>query len=282
MDGILFVDKPVGLTSHDVVYKIKRQFKSPKVGHTGTLDPFASGLLIVCLGKATKLAHIFQNADKAYDATITFGKFYDTYDVTGTLVQEKEVSLTKEAVLKVLGNYKKTYLQEPPMYSAIKVDGKKLYDLAREGITIKRELREVTIFELKLNEMISNDEISISTDVSKGTYIRSLAVDIAQSLGTIGALKTLRRTRVGKYSVCDAKPLSELSENDLYKLEDLLKSFPKLVVNDYLVHLAKNGTYFDERQIETEEPFVVYNESDELIAYYEPIDKFKYKPVLIL
>ena len=124
------------------------------------------------------------------------------------------------------------------MYSAIKVDGK-LYDLAREGITIKRELREVTIFELKLNEMISNDEISISTDVSKGTYIRSLAVDIAQSLGTIGALKTLRRTRVGKYSVCDAKPLSELSENDIYKLEDLLKTFPKLVVNDYLVHLAK-------------------------------------------
>ncbi len=280
MDGFLLVDKPVGMTSHDVVFKVKKQLHVKKVGHTGTLDPFASGLLILCVGKATKLASLFNGLDKSYDGTILFNKHYDTYDVTGTVLEEKQMVLDNGDVHLKAAEMIGTYMQKPPMYSAIKINGQKLYDLARKGVEIDVPKREVTIYDFKLDSL-KNNEINFSCHVSKGTYIRSLAVDLAEKLGTLASLKALRRTSVGQYDIKQASLLEEISPDDVLSLDQYFKNFPKLVLGDYLIHLVKNGIYLDERQIKTYQPFVVYDKNGKMVAYYEVVEENKYKPVLI-
>ena len=280
MNGFLLIDKPTGMTSHDVVYHVKKALKIKKVGHTGTLDPFASGLLILCVGKATKLASLFSNLGKSYEGVIKFFKHYDTYDVTGTVEKEKVIHLDMNQLQITAKSFEKAYDQEPPMYSAIKIDGKKLYELARSGKTIDRPKRPVEIKKFEVFDF-KNDEISFKTDVSKGTYIRSLAVDYAQSLGTYAALKTLRRTKVGRYHVLDAIKLDEASFEHLISFETFFKDYNRLTLSDYLIHLVKNGIYLDERQIVTNKPFVVVDKHDKMIAYYEVIEENKYKPILI-
>lgn len=274
MDGIFLVDKPSGLTSHDVVFKIKKQFKLNKVGHTGTLDPFATGLLIILVGKATKLAFLFDELDKQYSGQITLGQAYDTDDVTGRVIDQRSVDFTKSMLEEVVQSMQPNYMQTPPNYSAIKKDGIKAYDAARMGqaLQLSPRLVEIYAFNYEINDTI----IDFNTHVSKGTYIRSIARDIGLKLNTYGALKTLRRTAIGNYAIEHAKALTQLSENDLIDHRLLFRNIPKLKLNDYLIKLVKNGVKLDERQITTDKPFVVVDQHDQMIAYYVP-DNNAYK-----
>lgn len=281
MDGFLLVNKPVGLTSHDVVYRIKKKFHIDKIGHTGTLDPFASGLLILCLGKATKLAYMFSNLDKAYEGTVVFGNHYDTYDTTGKIVFSNTPNFIQKELENAISNMIGTYDQVPPMYSAIKVDGKKLYELARDGIEIERETREVTIDIFEMTTPLIDNQVSFYIHVSKGTYIRSIAVDLAEKLNTYGALSVLKRVSVGKYNVLHAKNIEEINKSDIISLDNYFIDTPSIVLNDYMIKLVKNGVYLDQRQIDTNEAFIVKNEAMENIAYYEVIAPNQYKPVII-
>ncbi|OHE30803.1 MAG: tRNA pseudouridine(55) synthase TruB, partial [Tenericutes bacterium GWC2_39_45] len=248
MDGFLLINKPKGWTSHDVVHKVQKKLNVEKIGHTGTLDPFASGLLILCLGKATKLASLFSNLDKVYEGTIVFDKHYDTYDTTGKITNEKETIIDIQSLQEAILSLNGTYEQIPPMYSAIKVDGRKLYEMARKGIEIERESRSVTIYDFHMTRMIDHNRFDFYASVSKGTYIRSLAVDLAQKLETYGALDALRRISVGKYDVANSKSIEDVSEGDLISLDSYFESYPTLSLNDYMVRLVRNGVYLDERQ----------------------------------
>jgi tRNA pseudouridine55 synthase len=281
MDGFLLVDKPKDMTSHDVVLYLKRKFHFKKIGHTGTLDPFASGLLIICVGKATKLSDMFMNMNKSYDGTLVFNKHYDTYDVTGKLIEEKEMQISEEALENAVKNMIKAYDQLPPMYSAIKVDGQKLYELARAGKEIERDKRPVEIYDFKLTSSLVDHTVDFSIDVSKGTYIRSIAVDLADSLHTYGALKELRRTKIGPYRIEQAKPLHDIIESDMITLEAYFIHHPRVVLNDYMIKLVRNGVYLDERQTTIDKDFIVYDEQGHMIAFYQRIKEHTYKPGLI-
>ena len=281
MDGFLLINKPVGWTSHDVVARIKHQFHFPKVGHTGTLDPFASGLLILCLGKATKLAYLFNDLDKIYLGTMVFGVSYDTLDITGNLIKTMPVSLSYEQIIEGMQSMIGSNDQVPPMYSALKVDGKKLYELARDGIEIKREPREVTIYEFMPTSPFNEHKISFLAHVSKGTYIRTLAYDLAVRLGNIAALETLHRIQIGTYHIRDAKSMDDVSIDDVISLETFFHDTPSITLNDYMIRLVKNGIYLDQRQITTDQPFIVKNNEGQMIAYYTVTEANIYAPVII-
>ncbi len=281
MDGFLFVNKPKGLTSHDVVYKLKKKLGIDKIGHTGTLDPFASGLMILCLGKATKLAHLFSNLDKVYTGTIVFGNHYDTYDVTGKITSFKPVEFTETALHEAMKSFLGTYNQVPPMYSAIKKQGRKLYDIARSGIEVDRDARTVEIKRFEATGVFQNHEVDFIASVSKGTYIRSLAVDLAHRLKTEGALKSLHRVSVGNYHVDQAKSIDAIQFEDGITLETFFQDTKRIILNDYMVKLVQNGVYLDGRQTDTNEPFIVTDTQGKLIAYYEVVSAQNYHPVLI-
>ena len=197
MHGIVLVNKPVGITSFDVVREARKIFKTKKIGHTGTLDPFAEGLLVLCVGKATKLVETITNADKTYTGTIVFGKHFDTYDVTGEVLRQDDKIVGYNNILDIKDSFIGQYMQMPPIYSAIKKDGKKLYEYARENKDVEIDKRLVEIFMLEFDNNEKVNEFTFETHVSKGTYIRSLAVDIAERLDTYAALKTLKRTKIG-------------------------------------------------------------------------------------
>ncbi len=281
MDGFFLLNKSKGMTSHDAVFKMKKKFHLDKIGHTGTLDPFASGLLILCVGKATKLAYLFSNLDKTYEGTIVFGNHYDTYDTTGKMIESNDTQISesdiKEAMKVMIGSYE----QMPPMFSAIKQNGKKLYELARQGLDIERETRLVQINDFHMTSKFEANKCAFFSSVSKGTYIRSLAVDLAEKLGTYGALDALNRLSIGRYSILNSKKIEEITKDDMISLDIYFKDFPRIVLNDYLIGLVKNGVYLDDRQIITEKPFVVCDESHKMIAYYEVKSENLYKPVLI-
>lgn len=280
MNGFFLVDKPIGLTSHDVVRQIKRKFHLNKVGHTGTLDPFASGLLIVCVGKSTKLSHILTGQDKSYKGTLDLGKHYDSYDTTGQVINEKPYDVSDELLKTAMQSFVGGYDQEPPMHSAIKINGQKLYKLAHKGETIQRPKRPVMINQFNLISF-ENNHMTFDVNVSKGTYIRSLAVDLAHKLHTVGALSMLRRTSIGNYHIADAKPVEALETSDLITLNTYFKDLPVVVLNDYMIKLVKNGVMLDERQTKMNKPFVVNDELGNFIAYYEPVEDMTYKPVII-
>ncbi|MDY0074512.1 MAG: tRNA pseudouridine(55) synthase TruB [Acholeplasmataceae bacterium] len=281
MDGFLIIDKPIGLSSHDVVSKIKKKLKLDKVGHTGTLDPFASGLLILCVGKATKLAYLFSNEDKTYEGTLVFGKHYDTYDTTGKVLNQGPVELSDALIHHAMQHFVGHYEQIPPMYSAIKVEGQKLYDIARRGETIDREPRDVMIYEFDKTSDYLNHSCDFYTRVSKGTYIRSLAVDLAKELKTYGALSRLRRLSVGDIDIKMAKKITEVTEEDILTLEKYFMDMPSITLNDYMIKLVKNGVYLDERQIKTTQPFIVRDSNANMIAYYTIQEGYTYRPVVI-
>lgn len=282
MDGIILINKPSGITSYDVIRVAKKVFKTKKIGHTGTLDPFASGLLILCIGKATKLANQFIDYDKEYLATIKFNDHYDTYDTTGTILNSDNKLINDDEFSKVLSSFKGSYLQKPPIYSAIKKDGKKLYEYARKNEEVQIDKRLVNIYNIDLLRKVNQNEYIFKTNVSKGTYIRSLAVDIAAELNTYAALSGLIRTKIGAFKIEDSITLNDLSTNDLITLEQYFKDYPKVKLSAYLINLVKNGIYLDERQTTINKDFIVVDENDKMIAYYTVIDDNKYKPVIFL
>lgn len=282
MNGILLINKPVGITSYDVIRELKKILNTKKIGHAGTLDPFASGLLIILVGHATKLSDYFMGQDKTYQGTIVFNNHYDTYDVTGEVIESDNKVISFNELNGIRTDFIGEYMQMPPIYSAIKVDGKKLYEYARANIDVEISKRLVNIKDLNFKDLNKLNEFEFTTSVSSGTYIRSLAVDIATKLNTFGALKTLKRTSINNFDLSLATNLDSVTKDSLIKVDDLFKDLEKLVLNGYMVRLVKNGIYLDERQIKTDKMFLVYNENNEFIALYEPTKDNKYKPLIIV
>lgn len=211
INGIINVYKERGFTSHDVVAKLRGILKQKKIGHTGTLDPEAEGVLPVCLGKATRVCDMLTEKDKVYEAVLLLGQTTDTQDTTGTVLETKEVSVTEEEVKQAIEGFTGTYSQIPPMYSALKVNGKKLCDLARAGMEVERTPREVTIFSITI-EKIELPRIKMTVHCSKGTYIRTLCHDIGDKLGCGGCMESLLRTKVAQFALKDSLRLSEIEK----------------------------------------------------------------------
>jgi tRNA pseudouridine55 synthase len=277
MHGIFLIDKSEGMTSFDVIRTLKKQFNLTKIGHAGTLDPFATGLMIILVGHATKLSNHFIIDDKVYETTIQFGTHTSTYDYTGDILKEKHTVISKEMIEGLLPVFEE-YDQEPPMVSAIKVKGKKLYELARQGKVIEREKRPVRIYKQDILSF-KYPTLKIRLHVSKGTYIRSYAVDLAEKLGTYGHLSSLRRLQSGPWHVSSSKTLEALTIDDFIPISSILKDYPKITVTPYIEQRIKHGLVLDHRQFDQPTCFCVYNTHDTLIAFYEPISDDEYKIV---
>ena len=245
VDGVLLLDKPVGLSSNDALIKAKRILNAKKAGHTGTLDPFATGLLPLCFGEATKFSQDLLEADKTYETTVHLGITTNTGDTEGEAIATKEVNVTIEQIEETLKRFRGPIMQVPPMYSALKRDGKAYYEYAREGITLEREPRPVTILELKFLEY-SAPFLKLSVTCSKGTYIRVLGEDIGNALGCGAHLNALRRTQVGPLSIDGMVTLEDMQANPapltmLAPVDALLASFPAVRLTEALARRFLNG-----------------------------------------
>ncbi len=245
--GVLLLDKPTGLSSNHALQAAKRLLCAEKAGHTGTLDPLASGLLPLCFGEATKFSQTLLDADKAYGATLKLGIRTDTFDAEGVAIEQKPVSVTREQLLAVLDEFRGEIDQLPPMHSALKRDGKPLYEYARAGITLERETRRVTIAAITLFEF-AGDVARIAVDCSKGTYIRTLADDIGARLGCGAHLAGLRRTRIGPFGLSGAITLDQLEatpaeerESMLAPVDALLQTMPMMNISEREVPLLLHG-----------------------------------------
>ena len=281
--GIINVYKEKGFTSHDVVAKLRGIVGQKKIGHTGTLDPDATGVLPVCLGKATKLCDLLTDKNKTYEAVLLLGKTTDTQDITGEVLEEKSTeALTEEKVREAIEGFIGDYQQIPPMYSALKVNGKKLYELAREGKVIERKARPVKILDIQILE-IDLPKVRMEVSCSKGTYIRTLCHDIGEKLGCGGCMESLIRTRVSTFRIEDAKTLDEIEtlkqEGKLAELlvpiDAMFPFYPKITVKDDWKAFAKNGNPLDLKMLkeacgQDEETQVrLYDESGKFIAIYQ-------------
>ena len=246
MDGVLVIDKPKGPTSHDVVSSIRRALKEKKVGHTGTLDPAATGVLPLVLGKATKVARYLSGSTKRYEAVIKLGQTTTTLDAEGDVLETKPVDVQQAQVEEVLGEFRGDIEQLPPMYSAKKVQGKRLYELARQGVEVEREPKPVTISKLELLEF-SPTELRIDVECSAGTYVRVLAADVGERLACGGHLKSLRRTEVGPFNLEDAITLEQAVEDPagarlkVVPLSKALEGLPRIDVPSHLGQRIVSG-----------------------------------------
>ena len=277
MNKILIIDKPKGLTSRDVVNKVGEFFETTKVGHTGTLDPIATGVLVITIGKATKISNYITSLEKEYIAECTLGYSTDTLDTEGTRLEEKDYNFTKDELEKVLKSFVGTYNQEVPIYSAIKVNGKKLYEYARNNISVEIPKREVTIKEIELLDYKDNI-FSFRVVVSKGTYIRSLIRDICNKLNTVGIMSNLRRTRQGKYDLSSSTTLDNIKEENLISIREAL-DIPLIDITDdirsdiYNGHKIKNTYNVDK---------CLFVDGDKDIAIYIKNDIYLQPDVMIL
>lgn len=294
-DGIINVYKEKGYTSHDVVAKMRGILKMKKIGHTGTLDPDAEGVLPVCLGKGTKLVDMITDKDKTYETVLKLGITTDTQDITGTVLKTAEVKASREQIETVIKSYIGEYQQLPPMYSAIKVNGKKLYELARQGKVIERERRTVVIKDIRILDFSENDqEIRMLVDCGKGTYIRTLLHDIGETLGCGGTMKSLVRTAVGNFRLENSLKLSEITElvsQDKLKEyiippDEMFPGYDKVVVSDEFNKLIYNGNAFSKEHVIIQENATaseqvrVYDEEGYFIGIYryDVVDAL-FKPV---
>ena len=280
-DGIINVYKEKGFTSFDVVAKMRGILGQRKVGHTGTLDPAAEGVLPVCAGKGTRLCDMLTDHDKTYRATMLLGVVTDTQDTTGTILEEKDAShLTEEEVREAIMSFVGDYDQIPPMYSALKVDGKKLYELAREGKVIERKARPVTIHEIVIESM-NLPEVVMSVSCTKGTYIRTLCNDIGEKLAVGGCMKELLRTKVGRFVLEETLTLADLQklkeegrlEEAVFPLEAVFAELPEIrATEEGLDKLLRNGNPFRYKGIETVsegDAYRTYSMDGQFIGIYE-------------
>lgn len=247
LSGLVIVNKEEGITSQGVVNRVKRIFGAAKAGHTGTLDPMATGVLPVLIGRGVKASEFMLTSEKHYGATLLLGVTTDTEDVTGTVLTECEVTLGEDEVLFAISRFVGEIMQTPPMYSALKVGGKKLCDMARRGEVIEREARPVTVYSIDAKK-INEREYYLDVVCSKGTYIRTLCADIGASLGVGGTMKTLERLSASGYTLDEARTLSELEamtdeerEAILYPVEDVFKKYELVRLPDFFARLAKCG-----------------------------------------
>ena len=248
MNGIVIIDKPAGWTSQDVVSKLRGVLKTRRIGHGGTLDPMATGVLPVFVGRATRGVEFFEHAEKTYEATLRFGLSTDTEDISGTVLEEREVSISEDDFLGVIPKFRGKIQQIPPMYSALKVNGQKLYDLARKGKEVERQPREIEIFKLECLEFNGN-EARLLVHCSKGTYIRTLCKDIGDALGCGGCMAALRRVTAGEYTIDEAVPLDKLvaaenPESYLRPVDSMFRNYPAVTLTANQEKRCRNGNSF--------------------------------------
>lgn len=269
--GIIVINKPKDLTSRDVVNIISKNLNIKKVGHNGTLDPLATGVLVICFGKYTKLNDLLTSHEKEYIAEVTLGLETDTLDITGKILNKNTPHITKEEIIKALKNFEKTYNQEVPKYSAVKVSGKKLYEYAREGKEVILPKKEVTIYQ---NELLSftENKFTFKTKVSKGTYIRSLIRDILASLNETGTMSNLKRTKQGIFKLEDSYTLDDIKQGNfkVLKVKDVL-NIPKIIAEGNLKKQIINGAKI--KGIYSNEVLFLDKEGNEL-AIYEKNDEY--------
>lgn len=292
MDGIIIINKEKEYTSHDVVAIVKKELQE-KVGHTGTLDPNATGVLPLLIGKGTKLSKYLINHDKTYEAVIKLGIKTDTGDIWGNQIETKEVTqvqkLDQKEIQGILDSFIGKQEQMPPMYSAIKVNGKKLYEYARNNQTVIIEPRNIEIYDIKLTKCNLEDlEITIQAECSKGTYIRTLCEDIANGLGTIGCMKELNRLKVGEFWVSQAISIQQVKENrqneefwkkHLISFEEILKENPEITLDNKQLELFLNGVKIGK---ETSDGVVrIYNIKNELIGTGTVLDQKLKRDIII-
>ena len=267
MNGLLVVNKSKDMTSRDVVNIISRKFNTKKVGHTGTLDPIASGVLVVAIGKYTKLVDIITSEKKEYVATMKLGMLTDTLDTTGKILEKKDYNFSKEELVNVLNSFKTTYLQEVPKYSAVKINGKKLYEYARNNIDIELPKRKVTIYDIELLEY-NKDTIKFRCEVSKGTYIRSLIRDIASKLNTYASMSDLIRTKQGIFDINKSYSLEDINNDkyDLLTYKDIFIDYKHIELNDDEYFKVSNG---QKMNFDSKEKLLLLTYKNEYIAMYE-------------
>ena len=248
MNGIVIVDKPQEWTSQDVTARLRRVFNTRRIGHGGTLDPMATGVLPVFVGRATRGVEFFEHAEKAYETVLQLGLTTDTEDVFGNTLTQQEVNLTQEEFFAVLPRFRGKIQQVPPMYSALKVNGQKLCDLARKGKEVERQPREIEIFELTCLEF-TGDTARLRVRCSKGTYIRTLCKDIGEALGCGGCMKELRRVQAGEYTIAEAVPLQTLLETEdpqqyLRSVDTMFRNYPQVKLTANQEKRCRNGNAF--------------------------------------
>ena len=248
MNGIVIVDKPQGWTSQDVTARLRRVFQTRRIGHGGTLDPMATGVLPVFVGRGTRGVEFFEHAEKIYEATLQLGITTDTEDTSGTVQEQKEVHISETEFMEILSQFRGKIMQVPPMYSALKVNGQKLVDLARKGKTVERQAREIEIFELTCLEF-SGDTARLRVRCSKGTYIRTLCKDIGEALGCGGCMAALRRVQAGEYTIAESVPLQILLDTDkpedfLRPVDSMFRNYPAVTLSDKQEKRCRNGNSF--------------------------------------
>lgn len=277
MQGAIIVNKAPNMTSRDVINILNKKFNTKSIGHTGTLDPIAEGVLVCLIGKYTKLTDILINHDKEYIASFKLGILTDTLDITGKILKEEKVNLTKEEIQKTILSFKGTYNQEVPIYSAVKINGKKLYEYARNNEEITLPKREVNIYDIELLN-IDNECLTIKTKVSKGTYIRSLIRDIGLKLNTNATMTKLIRTKLDKFTIEESYTLEDI-QNDNYKilsLEDLI-DLDTININEDMLFKIKNGQIIDYQT----NKYILYKYNNQNIALYKPYQNNKIKPFIM-
>ncbi|MDQ0230487.1 tRNA pseudouridine(55) synthase TruB [Metabacillus malikii] len=302
MEGVLFLNKPAGMTSHDCVAKMRRLARTKKIGHTGTLDPDVTGVLPICIGRATKIVEYLTASSKTYEAEVTIGIATTTEDASGDVVNRKAVTkpITKNEIDEVFHSMVGTIEQIPPMYSAVKVNGKKLYEYARAGIEIERPVRKITITELcQLDEIVHEENIArfrFRVTCSKGTYVRTLAVMIGEKLGYPAHMSHLIRTKSGRFHIDDCFTFEEIEEKVtkgilqevLLPIGEALKDLPKIYIHDNLTEKVKNGAVLDLPKefldYEVGSPIVIYDNSMRCLAIYakHPTKPHLMKPTKVL
>lgn len=278
MNGIIIVDKPKGKTSHDIVYEIRRLTGIKKVGHTGTLDPMATGVLPICIGNATKIADMLTLSDKRYTAEFILGKTTDTLDAEGKVLTETNVSCAEEEIRRAVMSFVGECMQIPPMYSAIKQNGKKLYELARQGIEVERKPRKITINSIDVLS-IDGSEVVIDVSCSKGTYIRTLCADIGEKLGAGAYMKELRRTKTGCFTIDESYTMEALGtlkdvgtlKNALIPVDTVFEELPAVTLNDKQKRSVINGVRMTYKGIENQS-YRIYDENNNFLCISKILD----------
>ena len=268
MNGIVIVDKPQGWTSQDVTARLRRVFQTRRIGHGGTLDPMATGVLPVFVGRGTRGVEFFEHAEKAYETVLQLGITTDTEDISGEVLEKRDVHISETEFTEILSQFRGKIMQVPPMYSALKVNGQKLCDLARKGKTVERQPREIEIFELTMLEF-NGDTARLRVKCSKGTYIRTLCKDIGEALGCGGCMAELRRVQAGEYTIEEAVPLQTLldaenPEEFLRPVDSMFRNFPAVTLSDKQEKRCRNGNSFSVTM--ESGTYRVYSKQNEFLA----------------
>lgn len=278
INGIINVYKEAGFTSHDVVAKLRGILRQKKIGHTGTLDPDATGVLPVCLGKATKLCDMLTDKDKTYEAVMLLGTTTDTQDTSGTILTEQEVRVSEEEIREAVMSFVGDYDQVPPMYSALKVNGKKLYELAREGKEVERKARPVKILAIDIKNIdMDLHEVTMSVSCSKGTYIRTLCYDIGEKLGCGACMKHLVRTKVSRFEIGKSVTLSEIEQiRDEGRLDDYLIPIDEMFAEQDAIYMREdaskfiyNGNSFEQKHVAERIPAAEKSQDTKNVRVYD-------------